>query len=79
MPEVNEMNLWLGFGLLKSTSGVLINRGMRNVSSCLHVISRGYLTGPMPSLPSPLAEGKGTTGSMEGGNAIGQIGDGLDM
>ena len=73
------MNLWLGFGLLKSTSGVLINRGMKNVSSRLHVISRGYLTGPMPSLPSPLAEGKGTTGSMEGRNAIGHIRDGLDM
>ncbi|KAG1902811.1 uncharacterized protein F5891DRAFT_948464, partial [Suillus fuscotomentosus] len=29
---------------------VPINRGMRNVSFCLHVISRSYLTGPMPSL-----------------------------
>ncbi|KAG1784914.1 uncharacterized protein HD556DRAFT_1531799 [Suillus plorans] len=43
----NESLAW--FWSVKSTSGVLINRGMRNVSSCLHVISHGYLTGPMPS------------------------------
>jgi hypothetical protein len=55
---------------LKLTLGVRINRGMRNVSSCLHVISHSYLTGPIPSLPSPLAVGKGTMGLMEGRNGM---------
>jgi hypothetical protein len=39
----------------------------------------GELTGPIQSLPSSLASGKVTTQSMEGGNDIGPIGDGLDM
>ena len=78
MPEVNGMNPSLGFGLSKSTSVVRINHGMRNVSALL-VLSCAYLTGPISSLPSALAEGEGVTGSMEGRNDIGPIGDGLDM
>ncbi|KAG1728271.1 uncharacterized protein EDB91DRAFT_1086149 [Suillus paluster] len=35
--------------------------------------------GPIRSLPSALASGKGPTGLMEGRNDIGPIGDGLDM
>jgi hypothetical protein len=78
MPEVNGMNPSLGFGLLKLTSVVQINRGMRNVSALL-VLSCDYLTGPIPSLPSALAKGEGITGSMGGRNDIGPIGNGLDM
>ncbi|KAG1827342.1 uncharacterized protein BJ212DRAFT_1294642 [Suillus subaureus] len=67
MPEISKMSPSLSSGPLKSTWGVLITHGITN------------LMGPIQSLPSSLASGKGPMRLMEGRNDIGPIGDELDM